>query len=178
MFGKMNVEKALKFYTSSFPYKTFVERVVSGNYETSFGEWSRFDSNIHTLFSRRYNLRLSVEQRWFIFISIIDFQKVNIDEALSYFLKGGLRDVGFWAVKKGSDLILKNTSFEEFNKMSGFPSNDLFIYSINNHQTIYPRNENINNFLSALEIYKNTLNSNDIIKSLDTFRGYIKQSEQ
>jgi hypothetical protein len=169
MFGKMDIEKALKFYINSFPYKNFAERVVSGNYEISFGRWNHFDNNIHSLFSRKYNARLSVEQRWFIFTSVMNSLKVNPDEALNFFAEEGLREVQLWAMKKDIELMLRQVPFDNFQKFEKFPYNELFNYSINNYLVIYPNNERVNKFVTDLEIYKSASNEIETHKALDNF---------
>lgn len=169
MFGKMNVNKALKFYTSSFPYQSFKDRMNEKQYETSIGKWDHFDRNIHTQFKRKYKLTLSIEQRWFIFTSIIDSFRVNLDEALASFADGGLEEIRDWATRKDLDLILNRIPFENFQKFENFPQNELFNYSINNYLVVYPNNERVKKFVIDLETYKSASNEIEAHKTLDKF---------
>lgn len=174
MFGKMNIDKASKFYISSFPYQTFKDRISSSEYEMSLGRWDHFDRNIHTLFKRKYNTSLNVEQRWFIFTSIISSLKIDIDVALGHFARGSLREVGYWALTKDSDLILNKIKYEDFQKFSGFPHNELFNYSINNYLTVYPNNEVVKEFVTQIEKYKMTSTERETVNALSVFREYAK----
>jgi hypothetical protein len=169
MLGKMNIEKAHKFYVSSFPFQTFKDRINEEQYELSFGRWEHFDKNIHTLFQRKFKSTLSVEQRWFIFTSVIDSFRVNLDEALNSFADGGLKEIRDWATRKDLDLMLNKVPFDSFQKFENFPYNELFNYSINNYQIIYPNNIRVKIFVADLETYKSASNEIETHKALDKF---------
>ena len=169
MFGKMNINKALKFYTSSFPFQTFKDRMNEKQYKISIYRWDQFDRNIHTQFKRKYKKTLSVEQRWFIFISIIDSFRVNLDEALDSFADGGLEEIRDWATIKDLDLILNRVPFDNIQKFEKFPQNELFNYAINNYLVIYPNNERVKKFVIDLETYKSASNEIETHKALEKF---------
>jgi hypothetical protein len=138
-------------------------------YKISIYRWDQFDRNIHTQFKRKYKITLSVEQRWFIFTSIIDSFRVNLDEALDSFADGGLEEIRDWATIKDLNLMLNIIPFDGFQKFENFPYNELFNYSINNYLVIYPKNERVKKFVEDLEAYKSASNEIETHKALDNF---------
>ena len=169
----MNIQKAKRFYESSYPFTNFKERVDSGQYEISLGVWDLFDQKIHTLFRRKYNISLSVEQRWHIFLELLVPFQFEVDEALTEFAKGGMSKVGIWSVTADTDLLLKKVEFIDFNKFSDFPANELFNYSINNFEVVYPNNEEVLEFIGLLDEYNAAPDAAKTMATLKKFRRYI-----
>ena len=173
MFGRMNIQKAKRFYESSYPFTNFKERVESGQYEISLGYWDNFDRNIHNLFRRQYKITLSVEQRWHIFLELLVPFQFDADEALAEFAKGGMRQIGIWSATAGSDVLFDKMKFADFNKFSDFPSNELFNYSINNYQIVYPNNKEVAELIELLDEYISAPNEAKTMLTLKKFRRYI-----
>ena len=102
--------------------------------------WNHLENIAFNDFKRKYSLELSMEQRWHIFLSKLPF---SIDKSLGDFLQSGINEIALWSVDaKGNyrDMDYPESPTSQ-QLLKSFPFFPIFIYSLNNHEVIYPQNE-------------------------------------
>jgi hypothetical protein len=143
MFGKMNIEKATKFFLTE-PRIINLKAQLKPDQNLLATMWNQYEKNVYTLFKRKYRLELSIEQRWHITLAVFESCPYPLDFSLNEFLKRGVSEIGIWSVRARSRYIIELNAPEALSAdeiLSGFPFFPLFIYSLNNHEVIYPNNE-------------------------------------
>jgi hypothetical protein len=144
MFGRMNIEKATQFFLNHRVIQTARVQLNPQDKNNFLAvRWNHLENIAFHDFKRKYHLELSLEQRWHIFLSIMSTLPFPIDKSLNDFLQSGINDIAMWSVKaKGNYREMEypeTPSAQEIIKE--FPFFPLFMYSLNNHEVIYPNNE-------------------------------------
>lgn len=143
MLGRMNIDKATKFFRDHQAiYVARIQVKPDHSYNFVAQRWNHLENMALNDFKRKYRLELSLEQRWHIFLSIMSNLPFPIDKSLGDFLQSGINDIATWSVKAKSQYreldYPDNPSVEVL--LKGFPYFPLFMYSLNNHEIIYPNN--------------------------------------
>ena len=136
----MNINKATKFFRN---HHLYILKVTDLNTESGINflafKWTHYEKIIHSDFKKKYRMELSVEQRWHIFLTLMEELPFLIDNSLQDFLMNGVITTGDWAMSAKRDLILKNRedSIDGISALNGFPKDSLFMYSLENSDVVY-----------------------------------------
>lgn len=160
VFGRMNIDKATDFFAKHKSiYFAIAQVKPEQKYNFVASQWNRLENIAFNDFKRKYRLELSIEQRWHIFLSILARLPFTLDQSLEDFLQSGINDIAKWSVRAKGEYQKRdypeNPTTQEL--LQGFPFFPLFIYSLNNHEVIYPKNEKalmIVNHLQEIERVK------------------------
>lgn len=153
MFGRMNIDKATKFFvTHRVIHIAMVQIKPDDEYNHLAYRWNHLENMALNDFKRKYRIELSLEQRWHIFLSIMSTLPFSMDKSLDDFLQSGINEIAMWSVRAKGDYQQSNypetPSGQELAK--GFPYFPLFVYSLNNHEVIYPNNKKANQIIEHL----------------------------
>lgn len=173
MFGRMNLDKATKYYLANPRIINAKSQLQS---ESNFlaTRWNAYENNVYTEFKRKFRIDLSVEQRWSITLAVFSSCPYPLDSSLNDFLKGGISEIGIWSVRARSRYLMELNAPENLSTneiLSGFPFFPLFMYSLNNYETIYPNNE----LAKELVVHLQKLESLKSRKSIDDWYAYCKR---
>lgn len=163
MFGRMNIDKATKFFISNSKIQIAKSKLKpDSNFLAS--QWNHYENNVYTDFKRRYKLELSIEQRWHIFLAVMESCPYPIDQSLNDFLKAGINEVAMWSVKASGRYRDKGYPEQVSTKeiIEGFPYFPVFWYSINNYSVVYPNNAKAADFVAHMQALEN-LNGREAI---------------
>ena len=153
MFGRMNIEKATKFYLTN-PRITNLKTQLKPESNVLASLWTGYEQNVYTEFKRKYRVDLSIEQRWYITLEVFRSCPYSIDSSLNEFLKRGISDVSVWSVRARARFAFELGFPDELSEdeiLKGFPFFPLFLYSLNNYETVYPNNALAKRFVLHLQ---------------------------
>jgi len=167
MFGKMNIDKAAKYFISHRVIHIAMIQIKSDDeYNHLAYRWNHLENLVLNDFKRKYRIELSLEQRWHIFLSIMSTLPFSMEKSLDDFLQSGINEIARWSIKAKGDYQQSNypetPSGQDLAK--GFPYFPLFVYSLNNHEVIYPNNKKANQIIEHLQ-KMNTLKGREEIWS-------------
>jgi len=140
MLWQMNINKATRFFRNHHLYSS---RVMDLNTESGINflafNWSRIERIIHSDFKKKYRIELSLEQRWHIFLTLMEELPFPLDNSLQDFLMNGVIKTGDWAHFAKSDLYSMNREdpIDVFSALNGFTKDSLFMYSLENADIVY-----------------------------------------
>ena len=171
MFGKMNIDKALKFYLQHPKVSLFTE--VAKNHSTSdflAEQWEGFDERVHQDFRKKYRLELGVDQRWFIFLAILQKRNKVIDQSLADYFRSCTNRIAFWAASARMTLH-QQENFDFSNEtllFKGFPYMPLFSHALQNTDVVFQNLEKAHELVSVLQSRKD-------IKSLEDASNWYRK---
>lgn len=140
MFLRMNINKATRFFRS---HHIYAQRDGQLNPESGINflafNWSHIERMIHSDFKKRYRIELSLEQRWHIFLTLMEELPFPLDNSLQDFLMNGVIKTGDWALfaKSNSYSMNPEDPIDVFSALNGFPKDSLFMYSLENADIVY-----------------------------------------
>jgi hypothetical protein len=137
VFGKMTLQKATDFYLTD-PRIAMAKKNLKPDQNFLAYSWNSYEKNVHTMFKRRYNKELTIEQRWHITLAVFETCPYSIEFSLNDFLRGSARDVAMWSVGAMGRFIDLGfpENFPTKEVLYGFPHFPVFWYSIVNFEEI------------------------------------------
>ena len=136
----MNINKATRFFRNHHLYSS---KVTDLNTESGINylafKWSHYEDIIHSDFKKKYRIELSLEQRWHIFLTLMEELPFPLDNSLQDFLMNGVIKTGDWAHFAKSDLYSMNHEdpIDGVSVLNGFSKDSLFMYSLENSDIVY-----------------------------------------
>jgi hypothetical protein len=136
----MNINKATRFFRNHHLYSSKVTdlNTASGINYLAFN-WSHYERIIHSDFKKKFRIELSLEQRWHIFLTLMEELPFPIDNSLQDFLMNGVITTGDWAHFAKSELYSMNREdpIDGISALNGFLKDSLFLYSLENAEIVY-----------------------------------------
>ena len=171
MFLRMDINKATRFFRS---HHIYVQKASQLNPESGVNflafKWSHYERIILSDFRRKYKIQLSIEQRWHIFLSLMEELPFPLDNSLQDFLMSGVIDAGNWAVGAKSRYALAGypEPIDPTLALSEFPDFPLFIYSLSNSEVLYEDDKYAKNFIEHLSLLEE-------IRTKDELRNWYQR---
>jgi hypothetical protein len=136
----MNINRATRFFRSHHTYAQIADQLnpESGINYLAF-KWSHYERIILSDFKHRYKIDLSIEQRWHIFLTLMEELPFPLDNSLGDFLMNGVIKTGDWALLQKSESYSMNREdpIDVISALNGFPKDSLFMYSLENADIVY-----------------------------------------